>query len=122
MIAYDDIEAMVWPWPAALDAAFADGIRPEPDVTIAEWAELHRWVSAEGSSSVGPWRNDKTPYLRAIMEDLSPSSRVEKVVFEANDDASPHRRDVVFDHPGGSLAILINMRDTGGPLRLDWAD
>jgi hypothetical protein len=46
----------------------------------------------------------------------------EKVVFEANDDASPQRRDVVFDHPGGSLAILINMRDTGGPLRLDWAD
>lgn len=84
MIAYDDIEAMVWPWPAALDAAFADGIRPEPDVTIAEWAELHRWVSAEGSSSVGPWRNDKTPYLRAIMDDLSPSSRVEKVVFEAS--------------------------------------
>ncbi|MBK9341539.1 MAG: hypothetical protein IPN07_00530 [Dehalococcoidia bacterium] len=46
----------------------------------------------------------------------------DKVVLEAQDSATAQRREVIFDHAGGSVVVLINARDMGGPLRLKWAE
>jgi phage terminase large subunit GpA-like protein len=35
----------------------------------------------ETASEPGPWRTDRTPYLRDVMDALSASSPVERVVF-----------------------------------------
>lgn len=41
---------------------------PPPSQTVSEWAEAHRVLSSESSAEPGPWRNDRVPYLRDIMD------------------------------------------------------
>lgn len=64
----------------ALAAAFYAGLRPDPRQTIDEWADEHMilpsWVAEPGR-----WRTSRTPYLKEIMEALSPLSPVRRVVF-----------------------------------------
>jgi len=55
---------------------------PEP-VPVDEWADAHRVLPRESSSEPGPWRTDRTPYLREIMQCLSPDHPCKKVVFIA---------------------------------------
>ena len=62
-------------------AAAASGARPDPLLTISEWADRYRALSPQASAEPGPWRTDRTPYLREIMDCLSPSSPVERVIF-----------------------------------------
>jgi phage terminase large subunit GpA-like protein len=61
-------------------AAFAAGLTPDPDTTISGWADEHRILSEVASAEPGRWRTDRTPYLREIMDALSPSSPAERVV------------------------------------------
>lgn len=61
--------------------AFLEGLKPDPLVTVSEWADANRMLSSKASAEPGRWRTDRTPYLREIMDSLSPSSPVEKVVF-----------------------------------------
>ena len=63
------------------DEAFRAGLRPDPLLTISEWADRYRRLSGKAAAEPGPWRTDRTPYLREIMDNLSPSSLVERVVF-----------------------------------------
>jgi phage terminase large subunit GpA-like protein len=63
------------------NAAFSDGLRPDPLLTVSQWADQFRMLSQTASAEPGRWRTDRTPYLREIMDCLSPSSGVEKVVF-----------------------------------------
>lgn len=63
--------------------AFLDGLRPDPDLTVSEWADKYRMLSNKASAEPGPWRTDRTPYLRQIMDCMSSSSPMQKVVFMA---------------------------------------
>lgn len=56
-------------------------LRPDPRLSVSEWADAHRFLSQTASGEPGPWRTDRTPYMREIMDCLSPSSSVEKVIF-----------------------------------------
>src|SRR5262245_19224554 len=58
-----------------------DGLRPEPALTVSEWADQHRVLSGKAASEAGPWRTDRTPYLRDIMDALSATSPVQRIVF-----------------------------------------
>jgi phage terminase large subunit GpA-like protein len=62
-------------------AAAAAGARPDPLLTVPEWADQYRVLSTRASAEPGPWRTERTPYLKEIMDCLSPSSPVERVVF-----------------------------------------
>ncbi len=61
--------------------AFLDGLRPEPQLLVSEWADEHRMLSSKASAEPGPWRTSRTPYLREPMDCLSSSSRVQRVVL-----------------------------------------
>jgi phage terminase large subunit GpA-like protein len=63
------------------DEAFRAGLKPDPLLTVSEWADRYRTLSQRASAEPGLWRTDRTPYLREIMDCLSPSSPVERVVF-----------------------------------------
>lgn len=70
--------------PSTLDhliTTFENAIRPEPLLTVSEWADQSRILSQTASAEPGQWRTSRTPYLRDIMDALSPASPVEKVVF-----------------------------------------
>ncbi|MDW8130056.1 MAG: phage terminase large subunit family protein [Bryobacterales bacterium] len=53
---------------------------PPPRLTVSEWADRYRMLD-NTSPEPGPWRTDRTPYLREIMDSLSPSAPCERVVF-----------------------------------------
>lgn len=72
--------------PAAVtvyDSAFYSGLLPDPLLTVSEWADEHRYLSQRASAEPGRWRTSRTPYLKQIMDDLSATSIVEKIVFVA---------------------------------------
>jgi phage terminase large subunit GpA-like protein len=48
---------------------------------VSEWAAEFRILSKTASSEPGRWRTSRTPYLREVMDCLSPYSNYEKVVF-----------------------------------------
>lgn len=55
--------------------------RQKPRLTVSQWAEQNRYISSKGASEPGPWRNERTPYLVDIMDELSASSPTKEVVF-----------------------------------------
>ena len=63
-----------------VDAAWRRGLMPEPQMTVSEWADQHRLLPTMNAEP-GPWRTDRVPYLREIMDCMSTSSPVERVVF-----------------------------------------
>ncbi|MEI6536496.1 MAG: phage terminase large subunit family protein, partial [Verrucomicrobiaceae bacterium] len=56
-------------------------LTPDPAMTVAEWADNYRILSGRAAAEAGKYRTSRTPYMREIMENLSPSSPVERVVF-----------------------------------------
>jgi phage terminase large subunit GpA-like protein len=62
-------------------AAWGDALTPDPRLTVAEWADAHRMLSTISSAEAGPWRTSRTPYLREIMDALSVTSPIVRVVF-----------------------------------------
>ena len=63
--------------------AFVAGLTPDPDLTVSQWSDQYRFLSQKASAEPGRWRTDRTPYLRDILDELSPSSPVQRVVFQA---------------------------------------
>ena len=61
-------------------AAFGESLAPEPLLTVSSWADEFRLLSSTASSEPGRWRTARTPYLRDIMDCLSPSHPAERVV------------------------------------------
>ena len=61
-------------------AAFNAGLRPDPAQSIAEWADTHMQLPS-WAAEPGQWRTSRTPYLREIMECLSPLHPCRRVVF-----------------------------------------
>ena len=66
----------------AIERAWREGITPDPQLTVSEWADKHRVLSSKAASEPGRWRTSCTPYLREIMDCLSPMSPIERVVHE----------------------------------------
>lgn len=67
--------------PSVIRQAWADGIRPDIVLAVSAWADTHRLLPKKSSAEPGPWRTDRTPYLREIMDCFSSTSEVEEVIF-----------------------------------------
>jgi Phage terminase large subunit gpA, ATPase domain len=77
-----------------IERAWREGLTPDPLLTVSEWADRYRVLSQRASSEPGRWRTERTPYLRDLLDALSPSS--------------PYRR-----------VVLMKGAQVGGPLALD---
>ncbi|NNM64069.1 MAG: phage terminase large subunit family protein [Burkholderiales bacterium] len=67
----------------AIDA-FAATLRPAPRMTVSEWADAERMLPSKGAAEPGRWRTARTPYLRAIMDALSPHHAAQRIIFMAS--------------------------------------
>ena len=65
---------------AELLRAWRDGRKPDPELTVSAWADSHRLLSPRGANEAGRWRTSRTPYLREIMDALSPAHPAQRVV------------------------------------------
>ena len=61
--------------------AWEKGRTPEPRLTVSQWAQSHRMLSATSSAEPGRWRNERTPYLVEVMNCLSASHPARRIVF-----------------------------------------
>jgi len=57
------------------------GLKPDPLLKVSEWSDQHRILPQRASAEPGPWRTTRTPYLKEVMDQLSPRSRAETVVL-----------------------------------------
>lgn len=54
---------------------------PRIPCLVSEWAETKRRLSSKSAAEPGPWRNERIPYLVAIMDALSDEHPAEHVCF-----------------------------------------
>lgn len=66
---------------AFIEEEFFKGVEPDSYMSVSEWADKYRMLSSKSASEPGRWRTARTPYLKEIMDCLSPKSPVQKVVF-----------------------------------------
>jgi phage terminase large subunit GpA-like protein len=62
---------------------FSERVRaaiPESSLTVSQWADSYRYLSAERSARPGRWRTSLVPYTREIM-DAASRSDVRKIIF-----------------------------------------
>lgn len=43
---------------------------PKRRLTVSEWADMNRVLTTESSAETGPWRTDRAPYQREIMDSI----------------------------------------------------
>ena len=55
------------PQTVELFAEVLSKLRPPPPLTVSQWADRYRVLSAESSAEPGRWHTEKAPYQRAIM-------------------------------------------------------
>lgn len=55
-------------------------LHPPEDISVSQWAEKYRILDSKSSATPGPWRNERTPYLAGIMDELS-NFETEEIVF-----------------------------------------
>ena len=88
-----------------------DGLTPDPELTVSGWADSHRVLSPRGANEAGPWRTSRTPYLREIMDALSPMHPAQRVVvmkgaqIGATETGSNWIGYVIHHAPGPMLAV-----------------
>jgi phage terminase large subunit GpA-like protein len=100
---FDGAEELLGSW--------SRGMRPDPDLTVSQWADRHRWLSSRASAEPGRYRTSRTPYMREIMDALSPSSPAQRVVFMkaaqvgATEAGNSFIGYVIHQAPGPMLAV-----------------
>lgn len=91
--------------------SFLAGLRPDPQLTVSQWADANRYLSQKASAEPGRWRTDRTPYLREIMDSLSSSTPIQRVVFVAGAQIGKTETGLnwfgsVVDHTPGPMLIV----------------
>jgi len=92
-----------------------EGLAPDRDLTVSQWADSERVLSNISSPEPGPWRTERVPYMREIMDALTSTSPFKKVVFMkgsqiAGTEAGLNWIGYCMDvSPGPMLYILPNM-------------
>ena len=110
-----------------IERAWREGLIPDPLLSVSEWSDRHRMLSSKASSEPGRWRTRRTPYLKEIMDCLSPTSPVERVVFMkaaqlgATEMGSNWIGYVIHHAPGPMMAVwpTVEMAKRNSKQRID---
>lgn len=83
------------PQTEALFRRCAKLLKPPPSMTLSQWADTYRVLSAESNAAPGKWNTDNAPYQREIMDAIG----------------DPHVRRVVIMSAAqiGKTAMLMNV-------------
>jgi len=97
---------------------FAEGLRPDKKLTVSQWSDEHRMLSATASAEPGRWRTNRVPYTREIMDCLSPDSPYEEVVFMkgaqvAGTESGNNWLGFIIAHSPGPTMLVLPTSETG---------
>jgi phage terminase large subunit GpA-like protein len=109
------------------ETSFCSALQPKERLTVWEWADKYRMLSAKDSAEPGPYRSDRTPYLKEIMFELSNHSPVKKVVFKKGAQVGATAAGLnwlgyIVDHdPGMTMVVWPTLPDAkkNSKIRLD---
>jgi len=107
LIGFDGADEILREW--------SSGLTPDPDLTVSQWADRHRMLSSRASAEPGRYRTSRAPYLREIMDALSPSHPAQRVVFikgaqvGATEAGNNWIGFVIHHAPGPMLAVQPNV-------------
>jgi len=110
-----------------IEEIFREALKPDPILTVSQWADQHRILSKKASSEAGRWNTDRTPYLREIMDVLSPTHPAKKIVFKkasqvGGTEAGNNWLGFIIDHSPGPIMLIQPTVDTAkrnSKLRID---
>ncbi|MCB1381252.1 MAG: phage terminase large subunit family protein, partial [Alphaproteobacteria bacterium] len=91
--------------------SWRQGLKPDPHLTVSEWADRHRILASRASAEPGRYRTSRTPYMRAIMDALSPGHPAQRIVFMkaaqvgATEAGNNFLGFVIHQAPGPMLAV-----------------
>lgn len=90
----------------------ARAIKPRPATTVSGWADAHRVLSSKASGEPGRWSTARTPYLREIMDCLSVTSPVQRVVLQfaaqlGKTEAAMNWIGYVMDHAPAPMLVVV---------------
>lgn len=96
---------------AAVRRVFLRELRPTRRLTVSEWADKHRWLSKKESAQPGHWRTSRTPYLREIMDSLSPFDPAAIIVLQKGaqlgaTEAANNWLGYIIDHEPGPVLYV----------------
>lgn len=92
--------------------SFRKGLTRNPPLTVSQWADAHRYLTAKGASEPGRWRTSRVPFLREILDCLSSQHPCREVVFKKSTQVGGTEVGLnwigyAMDHaPGPMLAVL----------------
>jgi phage terminase large subunit GpA-like protein len=96
---------------------FLNSLKPDPVLTVSQWADKHRYLTTKTSSEPGVWRTDRTPYLKEIMDVLSITHPAQKIVFKkasqiGGTESGYNWLGYVIDHAPGPFMLVMPTVDT----------
>ncbi len=103
IFAFDGAEALLRAW--------GGGLKPDPLLTVSEWADRYRTLSSRAAAEPGRYRTKRTPYMKEIMDALSPGHPAQRVVFMkaaqvgATEAGNCFLGFIIHQAPGPALAV-----------------
>ena len=55
--------------------SYLKALKPIPNYTVSEWADANRMLTTKSSAEAGRWSTARTPYLKEIMDMMSPNAK-----------------------------------------------
>ena len=88
-----------------------EAMAPAPRMTVADWADEYRLLPST-SAEPGPWRTSRVPYMREIMQALSPSHPAQFVTVMkgsqvAGSEGGLNWIGYVINHSPGTMMIVF---------------
>ncbi len=74
-ISAEDADAQAFDGAQDILRAWGAGLRPDPDLTVSEWADRHRKLSSRASAEPGQYRTVRTPYMKSVFSSTVASGR-----------------------------------------------
>ena len=88
--------------------------KPPEKLTLDEWADKYRRLSPESSAEAGPWRTDRTPYLRDLMRAFT-DPKVKNIVMVASSQVGKSELElnaigyIIDQAPGSVMYVQPNL-------------
>ena len=96
---------------------YNEGLKPDPILTLSEWADNYRILSQVSSAEPGRWNTNRTPYLREIMDNLSNISPYNEIYFMkgaqiGGTEVGNNWTGYIIDHvPGPIMSVMPRVDD-----------